>query len=195
MSDDSSGRIVTALRAWVADAPPGARLPSTRALVTEYAASPVTVQKAIRSLAAQGMVETRPGVGTFVRTVRVARAHDFGWQTAALGAPRLRGPGLSTALRTTRNDVIALHSGYPDRELLPERLVRAAFGRAARSDAAAKFKSEAKWAFATSVWSARKPVSRAGRTTTEPERLEGPAPSLAPSAYGPAGGIVRLLVE
>jgi hypothetical protein len=34
-----------------------------------------------------------------------------------------------------RNDVIALHSGYPDRELLPERLVRAAFTRAARSDA------------------------------------------------------------
>jgi DNA-binding transcriptional MocR family regulator len=32
--------------------------------------------------------------------------------------------------------VIALHSGYPDRELLPERLVRAAATRAARSDAA-----------------------------------------------------------
>ncbi len=124
------------LRQWIATAPPGARLPSTRALVAEHGVSPVTVQKALRTLGAQGMVESRPGVGTFVRTVRVPRAHDHGWQTAALGAPPLRGPRLSTALRTTSNDVIALHSGYPDRELLPERLVRAAFTRAARSDAA-----------------------------------------------------------
>src|SRR6478609_284490 len=136
MSDDSSSRIVTALRAWIATAPPGARLPSTRSLVTDHAASPVTVQKALRTLASQGMVESRPGVGTFVRSVHVPRAHDHGWQTAALGAPPLRSPRLSAALRTAPNDVIALHSGYPDRELLPERLVRAAFGRAARSDAA-----------------------------------------------------------
>jgi DNA-binding transcriptional MocR family regulator len=136
MSDDSSARIVAALRTWIADAPPGARLPSTRSLVAEHAASPVTVQKALRILAGQGMVESRPGVGTFVRTVRVARAHDHGWQTAALGAPPVRGPGLSTALRTPPPGVIALHSGYPDRELLPERLVRAALTRAARGDAA-----------------------------------------------------------
>ncbi|GAB3210896.1 PLP-dependent aminotransferase family protein [Marinactinospora endophytica] len=94
------------------------------------------MQKALRTLAAQGMVESRPGVGTFVRAVRVARPNDYGWQTAALGTPPNRGPRLSTALRPAPNDVIALHSGYPDRELLPERLVRAAFGRAARGDAA-----------------------------------------------------------
>ncbi len=104
--------------------------------MTDHAASPVTVQKALRTLASQGMVESRPGVGTFVRSVHVPRAHDHGWQTAALGAPPLRSPRLSAALRTAPNDVIALHSGYPDRELLPERLVRAAFVRAARSDAA-----------------------------------------------------------
>ncbi|MFF8281734.1 PLP-dependent aminotransferase family protein [Streptomyces albus] len=136
MHNDSSGRIVADLREWIATAPPGAKLPSTRALVAEYGASPVTVQKALRALAAQGLVESRPGVGTFVRAVRVARPHDYGWQTAALGAPPHRLPRLSAALRTTPNDVIALHSGYPDRELLPERLVRAAFGRAARGDSA-----------------------------------------------------------
>jgi len=97
------------------------------------------VQKALRTLVGQGLVETRPGVGTFVRTIRTARPNDHGWQTAALGPqqnqlPQL--PALSAALRTTPNDVIALHSGYPDRELLPERLVRAAFTRAARSDVA-----------------------------------------------------------
>ncbi|GGU91947.1 GntR family transcriptional regulator [Actinomadura cremea] len=129
-------RIAAGLRDWIATAAPGAKLPSTRTLVAQYGASPVTVQKALRSLATQGLVESRPGVGTFVRTVRVARPNDYGWQTAALGTPRNRTPRTSTALRTAPNDVVALHSGYPDRELLPERLVKAAFARAARSDAA-----------------------------------------------------------
>lgn len=96
----------------------------------------MTVQKALRTLAAQGLVESRPGAGTFVRAIRAARPHDYGWQTAALGSPQQRIPILSSAMRTTPNDVIALHSGYPDRELLPERLVRAALTRAARGEAA-----------------------------------------------------------
>jgi DNA-binding transcriptional MocR family regulator len=136
MSDGSSGRIVAELREWIAGAAPGTRLPATRALAARHGAGPVTVQKALRTLVAQGLVESRPGVGTFVRSVRVARPHDYGWQTAVLGSPQHRAPQLSAALRTAPNDVIALHSGYPDRELLPERLVRAAFARAARSDAA-----------------------------------------------------------
>lgn len=136
MNNGSSSRIVEDLREWIAGAAPGARLPSTRALAARYGAGPVTVQKALRTLAAQGSVESRPGVGTFVRAVRTARPNDYGWQTAALGAPPVRVPGVSTALRTVPNDVIALHSGYPDRELLPERLVRAAFTRAARGGAA-----------------------------------------------------------
>ncbi|WP_460967953.1 aminotransferase-like domain-containing protein [Pedococcus soli] len=136
MNDDSSSRISAALRAWIADAPVGARLPSTRALVAEHRASPVTVQRALRELAGAGLLETRPGVGTFVRTVRTARPADYGWQTAALGSPEVRSHGVSTAMRTAPNDAMALHSGYPDRELLPERLVRAALGRAGRSDTA-----------------------------------------------------------
>ncbi len=122
------------LREWLATAPPGAKLPTTRELVVRYGASPVTVQKALRTLTAQGMVESRPGVGTFVRTVRVARPNDYGWQTAALGSPKNR-VHLSAALRTPPNDVVALHAGYPDRELLPERLVRTAMTRVARTDA------------------------------------------------------------
>jgi DNA-binding transcriptional MocR family regulator len=135
MNNDSSGRIVAALREWIATAPPGAQLPSTRALVARYGASPVTVQKALRTLNSQGTVESRPGVGTFVRTVRVARPSDYGWQTAALGSPPSPPSPVSAALRTVPNDVVALHSGYPERELLPERLVRAAFARAARGGA------------------------------------------------------------
>ena len=124
------------LRRWIATAPPGARLPSTRALVRQHQVSPVTVQKALRDLTGVGLIETRPGVGTFVRAVRTPRSEDYGWQTAALRAPRSRRQAVSAAMRTVTNDVIALHSGYPDRELLPARLVRAALTRAARSDTA-----------------------------------------------------------
>ncbi len=135
MNDDSSARILEGLRAWVVDAAPGARLPPTRALVAQHRASPVTVQKALRRLVADGLVESRPGVGTFVRAGRTVRAPDYGWQTAALGQPRARLQAGAT-MRTAADGVIGLHGGYPDRQLLPERLIRAALGRAARGPAA-----------------------------------------------------------
>lgn len=136
MDNDSTERIVSGLRKWITTAPPGAQLPPNRALVAEYAASPVTVAKAMRTLRSQGLVESRPGVGTFVRAVRSARLPDYGWQTAALGYPQARIPALSTPLRSVAPDLIALHSGYPIHELLPQRLVRTALTRAARGDAA-----------------------------------------------------------
>lgn len=136
MDNDSTERIVSGLRTWIATAPPGAQLPSNRALVAEYAASPVTVAKAMRTLRGLGLVESRTGVGTFVRALRTARPPDYGWQTAALRTSQARIPALSTPLRTVAPDVIALHSGYPVRELLPQRLVRSALARAARGEAA-----------------------------------------------------------
>jgi DNA-binding transcriptional MocR family regulator len=136
MNNGSSSRIVAGLRNWIGAAAPGARLPSTRELVAQYQASPVTVQGALRTLTSEGLIESRPGVGTFVRAVRTARPADYGWQTGALRSPQARIQSVSTALRSTPNDVIALHAGYPDRELLPERLVRTALTRAARADAA-----------------------------------------------------------
>lgn len=136
MIEDSGSRIAAELRAWVAQAAPGTRLPSSRTLVARYAASPVTVQKAIRALVTQGLVETRPGVGTFVRAVRTARPQDYRWQTGALRAPPTRIPSVPGAMRPAPEGAVALHAGYPDRELLPERLIRAAVNRAARSDAA-----------------------------------------------------------
>lgn len=65
----------------------------------------------------------------------MSKPNDYGWQTAALGALPTRPPRFA-AMRVPPEGMIALHSGYPDRELLPERLVRAAFARAARSDVA-----------------------------------------------------------
>jgi DNA-binding transcriptional MocR family regulator len=136
MDQDSTSRIVERLQEWISQAPPGARLPTTRALVAEHQVSPVTVQKAIRELERRGLAESRPGAGTFVRAPRTLRAPDYSWQTAALRSPQGPLRPSSTALRSAPIDALAFHSGYPDRELLPERLVRAAVARAARSDAA-----------------------------------------------------------
>ncbi|MDN4174377.1 PLP-dependent aminotransferase family protein [Nocardioides sp. SOB77] len=134
MADDSSGRIAADLRSWVRSAAPGARLPSTRELVARHHASPVTVQGALRALVAEGLVESRPGVGTFVRPRVVTRPVDYGWQTAALRGGREPAPGPGP-LRVAGADVVALHSGYPDPDLLPQRLVRAALARASRGEA------------------------------------------------------------
>ena len=71
-----------------------------------------------------------------MRAVRTARPSDYGWQTAALRSPQARIQTVATAMRTVPNDVIALHAGYPDPELLPGRLVRSALTRAVRGDTA-----------------------------------------------------------
>ncbi|MDP5228439.1 MULTISPECIES: PLP-dependent aminotransferase family protein [Arthrobacter] len=136
MNNDSTGRIVAALRSWIATAPDGAQLPSSRELVARFNAGPVTVQKALRQLGALGLVESRPGVGTFVRRPRTSKPQDFGWQTLALRTPHgaLGLPPVSLHLPTP--ETIGLHSGYPAVGLLPERLVRTALARAARTEAA-----------------------------------------------------------
>jgi len=136
MDDDSSDRIVTALQSWLPTARPGQRLPSTRALTAAHGASPLTVQKAIRRLTGLGLIEPRPGVGTFVRGAHPVRPADHGWQTAALGAPQSRVATLSSTQRPAAPDAMALHSGYPAPGLLPERLVRQALARAARGESA-----------------------------------------------------------
>ena len=43
-----------------------ARLPSERDLVAEFGIAPMTVRKSVRLLAAEGLVVTVPGRGTFV---------------------------------------------------------------------------------------------------------------------------------
>lgn len=125
-----------ALETWISTASPGARLPSTRELTARHAVSPVTVQTALRSLARRGLIETRPGVGAFVSAVRAARPVDLSWQTATLGAAGGATAVSASALRPVRSDAICLHAGYPDRALLPERLVRGAIARAARGGTA-----------------------------------------------------------
>ncbi len=123
----------------VSGLPPGTRLPSTRQLGRTTGAGPVTVQRAVAALVAEGRIETRPGVGNFAAAPRPTRRRDVGWQAAALGPPR---PGVpeqtGSGLRGVPDDTIALHSGYPVEELQAGALVATAIARAAKAPAAAR---------------------------------------------------------
>ena len=55
------------------DLPPGEQLPTEFELQEEYAASRNTVRDAVKSLITRGLVETRPGQGTFV-TEKIVRS-------------------------------------------------------------------------------------------------------------------------
>lgn len=139
MSDSSSSRLAAELRSWIADRAPGTRLPSTRLLARENGVGPVTVQESLRILTAEGLIETRPGVGTFVATARHTRRvrpTDYSWQVGALGEVTARSAATAGVLRPTPVDAMALHNGFPDVDLLPEKAVRQALVRAARSEAA-----------------------------------------------------------
>ena len=138
MAEDSTSRtgIEARLRELVATRPAGDRLPSTRALVSDHAASPVTVQRAVQKLVAEGLIETRPGAGNYVARPRLIKQADFGWQTTALGEARTDADAIGTTMAPVTPDSIAMHSGYPVDELLPTRLVRSAVQRAARSTTA-----------------------------------------------------------
>jgi DNA-binding GntR family transcriptional regulator len=46
--------------------PPGSRMPSTTTLAQEFGVATRTVRKGLEPLAAEGLIETRPGWGTFV---------------------------------------------------------------------------------------------------------------------------------
>jgi DNA-binding transcriptional MocR family regulator len=135
-TDSAHLAIERRLRGLIARLPAGDRLPSTRSLVLEHAASPLTVQRALQRLVLEGLVETRPGAGSFVARPHVVHRADFGWQTTALGPARTGADAIGTAMASAEPGAIALHSGYPSEELLPTRLVRAALVRAARTSAA-----------------------------------------------------------
>ncbi|NLG54372.1 MAG: PLP-dependent aminotransferase family protein [Rhodococcus sp.] len=132
MNDGSSAaRVAGELRAWIRERPAGAKLPSTRILAGEYQVGPVTVQSALQLLVADGLVETRPGVGTFIAATRQARPVDVSWQTTALGWSDVfdvEGSGV----RTHAPDVIGLHTGYPSPSLLPGALLRSAVQKVSR---------------------------------------------------------------
>ncbi len=129
-------RVIQHLSALVAEADPGGRLPPVRELTARLQASPVTVAEAVRRLVAQGLVETRPGQGTYV-TARPPerRAPDVSWQTVALGAGRPGEDDMRALLALPPPGAIALSGGYLDADLQPAAALGAALARAARQPA------------------------------------------------------------
>lgn len=124
-----------ALRRTYRHRPPGTRLPSTRAIAAEHGVGPVTVQTALRILVAEGLVETRPGSGTYVAaTPQRATSGDTAWQSTALGEAGVLDDVLS-GTRSVAPEAMSMHRGYLSPELLPGSLLRAAVTRASRDPA------------------------------------------------------------
>ena len=132
MENGNTATIVTELEAEVAAAAPGDRLPSVRELMARHRAGPATVQRAIASLAARGLVEARPGRGTFVAPRSAAPPADPSWQTVALGARAIDADALEGLLRPPAPGAYVLSSGYLPPELQPTAALGAALARAAR---------------------------------------------------------------
>ena len=122
------------LEAVVAAGRPGDRLPSVRELMRRHGAGPATVQRAVHGLARRGLVEARPGRGTFVAAAAAApaAAPDHDWQTVALGARPLDASALELLLRPPPPGTIVLSTGYLPEELQPRGALGQALARAAR---------------------------------------------------------------
>lgn len=134
---NAGSRVIQDLRALAVVAAPGSRLPSVRELTARHHASPVTVAQAIRRLVTEGLIETRPGQGTFVaaRSADRPAPPDLSWQTIALG-PRPAGEeAMQALLAVPRPGDIPLSSGYLDADLQPTAALGAALARAARQPA------------------------------------------------------------
>jgi DNA-binding transcriptional MocR family regulator len=131
--DSAVVRVATDLRRMAVSAAPGTRLPSIRKLASQYGASPVTVQQAVTRLVRAGVVDARPGDGTFVAVRPVAtRADDYGWQAVPLGSGLAVANALDQLVNLPRPDTISLSSGFLDASLQPRNLLGSAMARAAR---------------------------------------------------------------
>lgn len=106
--------------------------------MARHAASPVTVQRAIAALAAEGLVEPRPGRGTFVAeragpsSAAGPPVADLSWQEVALGGTRADAGGVDELLALPAADAIPLSTGYVEASLQPLAALTAALARAAR---------------------------------------------------------------
>ena len=137
LNDNAETRVIQDLRASAHERSPGERLPSVRELMARHRASPVTVQRAIAALAAEGVVDPRPGRGTFVAPRAPAQAPpDLSWQAVALGAGAAESAALHELLAVPPPGAIPLSSGYLSLDLQPIAVIGAALARAARRSGA-----------------------------------------------------------
>jgi DNA-binding transcriptional MocR family regulator len=132
--DSSIATLAARLRDEVAALRPGERLPSSRELMTRYQVSPVTVTRAIAMLTAEGLVEARPGSGTYVaeRGPAPRAPRDLDWQAVALSDRAVDARSVVGLLSCAPEGVIALSGGYLAPALQPVRALAAAAARAVR---------------------------------------------------------------
>lgn len=118
-------RIVEDLRAAIADGdyPPGSRLPTKAELMTQYQVAVNTVERAIKELREDGLVETAQGAGMYVRDPEPRSS-----EVAALSAERL-----TAAERDIKNLQQRLSEIEQDRDDL-RALVMDLYGRSGRSN-------------------------------------------------------------
>src|SRR5215469_2793868 len=135
-SSNSAGRVIQALRAEIAGAENGQRLPSVRELMARHRVGPATVERAFAALTREGIVEAQPGRGTFVAprgAVPSSPSHgDFAWQSAALGSGRVSDETLAALVTPPAAGSSLLSGGYPSEELQAVAQLNAAMGRALR---------------------------------------------------------------
>ncbi|GAA1585296.1 PLP-dependent aminotransferase family protein [Kribbella sancticallisti] len=122
------------LRGRISALAPGDKLPTSRQLMAEYGVGPGTVARAIAALAAEGVVVTRPGSGTFVAPGQGAESlrFDLGWQTVALADRAIDTANLGDILGPAPEGTIMLNGGYLHPSLQPRRMLSAVLARAAR---------------------------------------------------------------
>jgi len=136
VNGSSTQRVLADIRRHAAAGRPGELLPSTRELVARHGVGPVTVSRAIARLAAEGVVVSEPGRGTFVAPPRAGAAAaeppDLGWQTVALADRPTGADDLLELLTPAEPGALVLATGYLDEELRPTRLLADATARAAR---------------------------------------------------------------
>jgi DNA-binding transcriptional MocR family regulator len=133
--DNAALRVIEDLRATAQAGQPGDRMPSVRELIKRHRASPATVQQAIQRVAAEGLVEVRPGRGSYIAARTPTTSQDLSWQAVALGEGRPGEELVANLIAVPKPEAIPLTSGYLDPDLQPTDALGAALSRAARRPA------------------------------------------------------------
>jgi len=102
--------------------------------MAELRVSPVTVQQVLDSLAREGVLDARPGQGTFVasKPTKDERPCDLAWQSLALGPARATAGGLDILCLVPDDQARPLNAGYLPAALQPAALLASASTRAMR---------------------------------------------------------------
>src|SRR5688500_408572 len=134
--DNAALRVIADLRAAARAGRAGDRMPSVRDLMARHRAARATVEQAIQRVAAEGVVDVRPGRGSDIAHRAPVTSQDLSWQAVALGEGRPGEDLVANLIAVPKPEVIPLTSGYLDPDLQPTEALGAALSRAARRPAA-----------------------------------------------------------